>query len=217
MLTILSLFFFTGCSDHKPRYDQHVERYVPHIVDVHEVNINIPVGDDTYRVPVKFNMSKDTVTEDIRHVAISSQRFLEKLDRRKRHECYSRIESIEVYHVPCAAMNDDELQDWIKNDYVVKDSNVIIGLTAEKAGARNDRSTFAVGYCFDEMVKKSTQISYSDSYWRELALAHEMSHVWFLACEPIDAWWNPEKYEEMAWEFHEEYESTAKSMHVDYK
>ena len=85
---------------------------------------------------------------------------------------------------------------------------------------QSDRSTetFTVSYCYDDMLKSSTKISYKeDSHFREVTLAHEMVHVWLEACKPGAQFFYTREYELAAWEFHKSYEPTAKKLHIDYR
>jgi|TARA_R110001583_G_scaffold44316_1_gene140459 hypothetical protein len=213
MVIMLSLFLFACDNQHE--YERQVSRYEPYITNVQVVELNVPVNDNVYKVKTKFHMSETTVPADMKHVVLASQMLLSKLDERKQAECVSQIDEINIYHVPCKALNDSETNAWMAENYIIKDTSVVVGMTAELPV--NQKSKFAVGYCFDEMVKVSTRVSYEDQpYWREVTLAHEIAHVWFQACEPTDTWLDPDKYELKAWEFHESYEETAKKLHVSY-
>ena len=94
-----------------------------------------------------------------------------------------------MFHVPCSALNDNFEIGELKN-YPIDDVKVLVGLTvSEKRGSNWKRSDwdFAIGYCYDDMVKVSKRVNYeTDGFWRELSLAHEVSHVWQRACDPLD-------------------------------
>lgn len=214
MVIMLSLFLFACDNQHE--YESQVSRYEPYITNVQAVDLNVPVNDNVYKVKTKFHMSETTVAADMQHVVLASQMLLAELDESKQAECASQIDEINIYHVPCKALNDSESRAWMVDNYIIKDTKVTVGMTVEKPVGMK-KSKFSVGYCFDEMVKVSTRVSYEEQpYWREVTLAHEIAHVWYQACEPTDTWLHPDKYELKAWEFHESYEETAKKLHVSY-
>lgn len=154
--------------------------------------------------------------EDIRHVIVSSQRFLEPLTRSQRRECVGNLGRVDIYHVPCSTLNWDGLVDELNEGYVHREVSVVLGLTAGQYNGAN-RKDYVVGYCFDELVRRTSKISYDDDkHWREVALAHEMAHVWLDACYPIKGILDQNWIEQQAWKFHEGYEATAREFHVDY-
>ena len=204
-----------GCGPESD-YDDFVSRFSPSVTKQVMFTARFPVGNQTFKVPMGFHGNEVTRMEDVRHIILASQRLLEPLSRAERRTCIKNLGRVDVYHVPCAALNWDELQAELDENYVRENTKVIVGLTAGQMN-RAGREDFVVGYCFDEMVRRSETVSYEeDKHFREVSLAHEMAHVWFTACEPVDVWLYPNRFEEKAWEFHTEYEATARALHVDY-
>ena len=214
MVIMLSFLFF-GCSNQQSLYAQKVSVYDKFVVNSQNIALKIPVGDNVHNVKVEFNSSKTTVASDIKHVLFASQKILSSMSLKTQKKCVNQIDKIKVYHVPCKVLNDADTRAWIDDNYIVKNTKVTLGLTTEEYN--RDKSKFIVAYCFDEMVKLSTSISHNDDpYWRELALAHEMSHVWSGACEPAKSFFSPDEYERKAWDFHKGYKETAILHHIDY-
>ena len=205
----------TGCT-RTSDYEDYVSRFSAHVTKRVEFKAKIPVDNQTLKVPITLHGHEVTRFEDIRHVILASQRLLEPFSRSKRRRCAKNLGKVDVYHVPCEALNWEALRVELNENYIKKDTNVVVGLTAGQMN-RAGREDFVVGYCFDEMVRLSKTVSYEkDKHFREVSLAHEMAHVWFGACEPLDAWLYTARYEQKAWDFHESYEATAQALHVDY-
>ena len=213
MIKMLPFFLF-ACSEHT-EYDSSLESWSNH-ADWSET-INIDIG--KHNVEVKFNGLSHTPKADMQHVQLASRAFMKDVSDRGLEECVDRIHSFEVFHLPCSELNKDYAQGDLK-DYPIDDVRVLVGLTvSEKRGSDWDRSDwdFAIGYCYDDMVKLSKRVNYeTDGWWRELSLAHEVSHVWQTACNPLDDTLSPGKSEKIAWAFHESYKETAQKLHVDY-
>ena len=134
MVIMLSLFLFACDNQHE--YERQVSRYEPYITNVQNIELNVPVNNNVYKVKTKFHMSETTVAADMRHVVLASQMLLSELDESKQAECAAQIEEINIYHVPCKALNDSESIDWIAKNYIIKDTRVIVGMTAELSVAQ---------------------------------------------------------------------------------
>ena len=212
---LLVLMATAGCFEQSD-YDNYVSRFTPHVTKQVGFTVRIPVDNQILKVPITLHGYDITRLEDVRHVVLASQRLLAPMSRSKRRNCAKSLGRVDIYHVPCAALNWDELLEELNENYVRQQTNVVLGLTGSTTN-RAGRSDFVVGYCFDPLVRRSKKISYEDDpHFREVSLAHEIAHVWFEACEPFDAWFYSARYEEKAWAFHEQYEATARALHVEY-
>jgi hypothetical protein len=213
MIKILPLFLF-ACSD-PTEYDKHLDKWSSNSTWTEAAQIKL----QDHTIDVTFHGSNRTVREDIKHVQLASMQFLATHSQEKIEKCVDRMHDIDIFHVPCSLLNDDRVAGELK-DYPYNDGKVYVGLTySEKRGSDWERSSwdFAVGYCYDDMVKLSAKVNYeTDTWWRELALAHEMTHIWQRACDPVRSVLSPGKEEKVAFQFHEKYKETAKKLHVDY-
>tara|TARA_R110001583_G_scaffold114455_1_gene264946 strand:+ start:552 stop:1193 length:642 start_codon:yes stop_codon:yes gene_type:complete len=213
MIKMLPLFLF-ACAE-PSEYDVSSKSWSKETSWSEVMFINIGKHD----VKVKFHGLAHTPKSDMQHVQLASRAFMTDVSGRSLEECVDRIHSFEVFHVPCAVINESYSVGELK-DYPVDDVRVLVGLTvSEKRGRDWDRSDwdFSVAYCYDDMVKLSKRVNYeTDGWWRELSLAHEVSHVWQTACNPLDDALSPGNSEKIAWKFHESYKETAQNLHVSY-
>jgi hypothetical protein len=214
MIKMLPFFLF-ACQE-PTEYDINFDKWSTESTWSEDFDIN--VGKNS--VNVKFHGLAHTPKSDMQHIQLASQAFMKDVSESKLGECIDRIHSFDVFHVPCSAINDDFKSSDL-GDYPADDVRVLVGLTSsEKRGSSWKRSDwdFAVAYCYDDMVKLSKRVNYeTDGWWRELSLAHEVSHVWQNACNPLDDALSPANSEKIAWKFHERYKETAQRLHVDYQ
>jgi hypothetical protein len=118
--------------------------------------------------------------------------------------------------VPCAALNDAASFHLIGRDGLAGENEIVLGLTLKK-GHSDYTDTFLVSYCYDEMAGRAQKLTYErDHHYREVALAHEIAHVWLGSCMPGAAFIYANRFEKVAQEFDAEYESTAREHHVSY-
>lgn len=213
MIKMLPFFLF-ACTE-PSEYDISVESWSKETSWSETTSIDI----GKHTVKVKFNGLTHTPKSDMQHVQLASRAFMADVSERGLEECVDRIHSFEVFHVPCSTINESYSVGELK-DYPIDDVRVLVGLTAsEKRGSNWERSDwdFAIAYCYDDMVKLSKRVNYeTDGWWRELALAHEVSHVWQTACNPLDDAFSPGNSEKIAFKFHESYKETAQKLHVSY-
>ena len=213
MIKMLPFFLF-ACQE-PTQYDKDFAKWSAQTSWLIDAKIDVGKHD----VDVTFHGTDKSKKEDLTHVQLASQRFMSGYTPTKLEECVNRIDKVDIFHVPCSTLNDDYQQGSLR-DYPIDDVQVLIGVTSsEQNGSNWDRSDwdFAVGYCYDEMVDISTRVNYeTDGFWRELSLAHEMTHVWQRACNPLDDIFSPGKSEKIAWSFHESYKETAQKLHVEY-
>tara|TARA_R110000824_G_scaffold47830_1_gene135718 strand:- start:4302 stop:5042 length:741 start_codon:yes stop_codon:yes gene_type:complete len=207
------------------QFEKHALKFKVHTVKTESLSVAIPVHKKIQNIKVNFHMMDHTVPEDIDHVILASTQILEDVipatykklgiaPPQDLRACFDNIDQIELYHTKCQTMNSDKMRKDLDESYPVKGGSVVAGQT------QSDRSTrtFTVSYCYDDMLKASTKISYEeDKHYREVTLAHEMVHVWLAACKPGAKFIFAREFELAAWEFHQGYEATAKKLHIDYR
>jgi len=209
------------------RYDRYIQQFFPHVVQINTHEVMIPLDEEFHSLTVNFHMSEMSVEDDIHHLVRSSELILRdvvpavaaKADVHHKIDaanCIDTLRSVELYHVPCSTLNNETSIGYLQEDQTERSGNVVLGITL-KDRHPDYTSTFAVAYCYDEMVNLSQKLIYErDHHFRETTLAHEMTHVWLDSCMPGATFLYGEEFEKAAWEFHRSYEKTAHEHHVSY-